>query len=207
MSHTYDKFHAIPPDKQTAILNAAMKEFLSGYKKASTDNIIKAAGISKGLLFHYFGTKENLYNYLVDHTIQILTSQYLEKINPKEPDILISIWQMAVLKGEISHAMPSVFDFLTSVFLEGNTTLGTVMAIREKVMADIYRHANLSLFRPDIDPHQAIQIINWTIDGYTKSIAPTAPSHEVGETARANYDRYLAELQAMLDTFRRCFYV
>ena len=48
-----EKFLKLDDEKRDRILNAAMKEFRYGYVKASTDIIVKEAGISKGLLFHY----------------------------------------------------------------------------------------------------------------------------------------------------------
>jgi len=45
------------------ILQAAIEEFSKeGYKAASTNSIAKNSGVSKGLIFHYFGSKEKLYN-------------------------------------------------------------------------------------------------------------------------------------------------
>ena len=50
-----DKFFDLKKDKQDRIINAALQVFaLNGYRHASTDDIVKLASISKGLLFHYF---------------------------------------------------------------------------------------------------------------------------------------------------------
>lgn len=44
------------------IIKVAIEEFATnGYKSASTNSICKNAKISKGLLYHYYSTKENLY--------------------------------------------------------------------------------------------------------------------------------------------------
>ena len=52
-------------DKQQAIIKAAIYEFASlGYQKASCNNVVKVAGISKGSLFQYFGSKEGLFLYV-----------------------------------------------------------------------------------------------------------------------------------------------
>ena len=60
------KFLALDQDKQDRILNAAMEEFArNGYKNTSTNKIVKQAGISKGLLFHYFSNKKELYLMIV----------------------------------------------------------------------------------------------------------------------------------------------
>lgn len=54
-------------DKQrrNALLNAALREFTSqGYDNASTNIIAKEAGFSKALMFHYVGSKQELFIYL-----------------------------------------------------------------------------------------------------------------------------------------------
>lgn len=58
----FAKFLSLDKEKQDRIINAAMKEFAQkGYDKASTNEMVKEAGISKGLLFHYFQNKKQLY--------------------------------------------------------------------------------------------------------------------------------------------------
>lgn len=48
----YPKFINLEAEKRERIINAALKEFAQkGYDKASTNEIIKEAGISKGSLF------------------------------------------------------------------------------------------------------------------------------------------------------------
>ena len=60
-----DKFFELPEEKQLRIVNAGFKAFAENpYKKANTADIAAAAGISKGLLFHYFSNKQTLYEYL-----------------------------------------------------------------------------------------------------------------------------------------------
>lgn len=55
-------FANLADDKQHAIIKAAIFEFASqGYQKASCNNVVKVAGISKGSLFQYFGSKEGLF--------------------------------------------------------------------------------------------------------------------------------------------------
>ena len=56
------KIFTMEDTKRDALLTAAMSKFAkNGYKKTTTDEIILEAEISKGLLFHYFGTKKDLY--------------------------------------------------------------------------------------------------------------------------------------------------
>ena len=49
------KFFNLPMERQDLIRSSAMIEFGDGsFKKTSADAIAKRAGVSKGLLFHYF---------------------------------------------------------------------------------------------------------------------------------------------------------
>lgn len=60
-----EKFWDMKKEKQDRIMNAAIGVFAEqGYAHASTDEIVKRAGISKGLLFHYFISKPGLYEFL-----------------------------------------------------------------------------------------------------------------------------------------------
>ncbi|MCL2568131.1 MAG: TetR/AcrR family transcriptional regulator [Oscillospiraceae bacterium] len=70
-----ETFLALPADKQKKIVDAALQVFSENtYSKASTGYIAATAGISKGMVFHYFGNKRALYFYLLDLCGDILTS-------------------------------------------------------------------------------------------------------------------------------------
>lgn len=57
-----ESFSKCPPDKAAAIVKAGIQEFSQRtYTDANTDNITQTAGISKGLLFHYFRSKKEFY--------------------------------------------------------------------------------------------------------------------------------------------------
>ncbi|AKA68808.1 TetR/AcrR family transcriptional regulator [Clostridium scatologenes] len=72
----YENFEKISEEKKNRIIKAALKEFaIKGYEEASTNNIVKEAGISKGMIFHYFENKKNLYLYILDYCSEL----YFEK--------------------------------------------------------------------------------------------------------------------------------
>lgn len=215
----YPKFRALDEEKRTRIINAAMNEFVHGYVAAKTDEIVREAGISKGLLFHYFGTKENLYDFLIEYAIEIVKTEYVDLINTRQPDLLESVWQMSLLKYDLSKRFPMIFDFLTSTYLDTRHTLNPEQAahlhrfleIRGRVLAEILAHCDTSLFREGVDPLKAMEIIDWTLTGCAEAMASKMIQAEgsfsaVGEAARADYDYYLEEFKMYLDIFRRCFY-
>lgn len=74
MTKINQTFQNLDNIKQSRILNAALQEFAeNGYEQASTNQIVKNAGIGKGILFYYFKTKKDLYQYLIDHAINNMT--------------------------------------------------------------------------------------------------------------------------------------
>ena len=66
-------FENLPEEKQELILSTGIKAFSGNtYKDVSTDSITKQCGISKGLLFHYFGSKKDYYLYCLEKSMQRL---------------------------------------------------------------------------------------------------------------------------------------
>lgn len=73
---TFKKFEKLPPDKQEMILAVGIKEFShKGYNDVKTDTITQKCGISKGLLFHYFGSKKDFYIYCLEKAMERLTEK------------------------------------------------------------------------------------------------------------------------------------
>ena len=204
------KFMELAALKRERIVNAAMSEFSYGYKKASTDAIVRKAGISKGLLFHYFGTKENLYRFLVGYAMDIVQSEYFDMMNYSHRDILESIWQMALLKRDITDQYPHIYDFLQSVqtHLKDSPNYEEISVIysqKNKAAAqDIYDYCDITLFRDDINPQKAVDLICWSLE-------QAFDAHETeimfGDSENESvYERFLEELREYIDIFRLCFY-
>lgn len=64
-----------PDSRREVILNSGIVEFSTkSYNDASTDEITHRCSISKGLLFHYFGNKRELYFCCLEHALERLTS-------------------------------------------------------------------------------------------------------------------------------------
>ena len=55
-------------DRKNQIIEAAFKVFIDkGYSKTTMDDIVKASGLSKGALYHYYNSKKDLFLSLIDH--------------------------------------------------------------------------------------------------------------------------------------------
>ena len=63
-----ERFFDLKKDRQDRIINGAMRIFAqNGYRHASTDEMVAAASISKGLLFHYFKSKKGSWEFLYEY--------------------------------------------------------------------------------------------------------------------------------------------
>ncbi|PLX11928.1 MAG: hypothetical protein C0598_07100 [Marinilabiliales bacterium] len=63
-------------EKQRKILDTALELFaLEGYNSISTKKIAQGAGVSEGLIFKHFGSKEGLLDYLVEEGVELMNRE------------------------------------------------------------------------------------------------------------------------------------
>jgi AcrR family transcriptional regulator len=75
-SVTFPRFEKLEPTLKDRILDAALKEFgRFGYGAASMNRLVKGAGISKGAIFKYFGTKAGLFDYVYRSSLEEVKEQ------------------------------------------------------------------------------------------------------------------------------------
>ena len=103
------------PEKRDRILNAAFEEFgRRGFDTASTNEIVEKAGISKGLLFHYFGSKRKLYETLCSFAMEYVVEVLEAGIDWNQRDPFLRVQQVAELKLSAMENYPHIYDFLKS---------------------------------------------------------------------------------------------
>ncbi|KKB34073.1 TetR/AcrR family transcriptional regulator [Bacillus thermotolerans] len=133
----YEAFEKQPQAKKELILQVAVEEFAEkGYDKASTDVITQRAGISKGILFHYFKSKKNLYVYVVSHLLDILSKQVAEAIqHTRADDFFERIKEIVRLKQEVLKPYRKEVQLVTDAFFH---TPAAVLPEMEAVMNRYY---------------------------------------------------------------------
>jgi AcrR family transcriptional regulator len=113
MYRVYDKFYNLTENKQHKIINAALKVFSkTTFKKASTDEIVTEAGISKGALFHYFKNKKNLFIFLYDYAKDLLLKEFYGKVDFNEKDIFKRFESILMIKLTLMQKHPDMFNFM-----------------------------------------------------------------------------------------------
>jgi len=196
------------PDKRDRVINAAMKEFTKGYKSACTDTIVREAGISKGLLFHYFGTKDGLYSFILKTACEMLHNEYLTLIDLEQADLIEKVWQMTLLKMDLSYKHPALFDFLAKAYIDLQENPNDEFAryfektksiAVEKVLGEV----DTSLFKEGLDPKKSANIILWTLNGYSAS--QIDPSKNMGDYQN-EYERYLEDMKEYIKILRKTLY-
>lgn len=182
-----------------------MKEFVqSGFEKASTNKIVKDAGISKGSLFNYFNSKKDLYLYLIDYAGQTIDIIY-EQIDYSETDLFKRIEKLGLAKLQIQQRVPQVFEFLGSLTKEDSVLVKddikqTIDKIYGEGLEKMYENIDYSKFRDDIDIEKAIEILNWTMFGFgEKAISQLDSFENVGE-------EYLEEWETYSEILKKSFY-
>jgi len=202
------KIMAMDPEKRERVINAAMKEFSKGFKTACTDTIVREAGISKGLLFHYFGTKDGLYNFITKTACEIVYNEYLVLIDVNQMDIIEKVWQMTLLKMDLSYKHPAVFDFLAKAYIEmqenPDSEIAEYFAKTRSVAIDkVLENIDTSLFKDGVDPKKAANIVLWTLNGYSAS---QIDANMGMEDYQNEYERYLKDMKEYIDILRATLY-
>lgn len=196
----------VEEEKKVSIINSAMKEFSrNSFQKASTNVIVEDAGISKGLLYHYFGTKAKLYKYLEYFTMKIMTEKIVEKIDWEQQDIFLRLKEISMIKFEIFQDYPYLADFSLTLFQD--KTVEEIMHINSDFPLELYsqiytRNIDYSLFKVDVDVEKAIHIIQWTLEKYSDEFRRKIKD---GST-EFDYKMIEQEIFEYIDMLKDCFY-
>ncbi|NLL77111.1 MAG: TetR/AcrR family transcriptional regulator [Clostridiales bacterium] len=168
-----EKFFDLKKEKQDRMINAALKVFAeNGYRHASTDDIVAEAGISKGLLFHYFISKLGLYEFLYDYSVRFMTLELTTRVNKNENDFFVLLKQVEAAKIHVLKNYPYMQQFIDSTKYE-NVKEALIAAEEKKntlkeAREAILNQADLSRFKPEADPAKLLCMIEYAIQGMMK---------------------------------------
>lgn len=109
-------FYKLPQEKQARILAAAKREFTRvRYSDASINQIVRAAGISRGSFYQYFEDKQDIFWYFLQDFKKQIISAFFKLIRDMSGDFLaaLSIF-MADFIGEVYREPERGFRVLIS---------------------------------------------------------------------------------------------
>lgn len=204
----YSKLNNLKPEKQKQIINAAIKEFVrNGFEKASTNEIVKRANISKGSLFNYFNSKKDLYLYLIEYSSKAIVNLN-EEIDLSETDLFKRIERVALQKFYVQQKYPQAFEFLASTKQEESVEVKDIIKQRlnpiyNQAINKLYKDIDYSKFREGVDIEKAIEILNWTMFGVgEKGLKELFTFDDIGRFG----EKYLEEWNVYAELLKYSFY-
>lgn len=201
------KFLNLEPEKRERILNAAINEFAQkGFKNASTNEIVKEAGISKGLIFHYFKNKKQLYLFLYDYLMEVLEKEYFQALWLDEKDFLEKMRLASLTKLELFRKYPLIFKFFLTAYSETDIEVREEVAGRNQKLTEVhlprvYSNIDLSNIRDGVDHQKAISLIIWALEGYANSKIP-----EFKTMGEEEFSDMITDMATYLEILKQCFF-
>lgn len=165
-----EKFFDLKKEKQDRMINASLKIFaMNGYGHASTDDIVKEAGISKGLLFHYFISKLGLYSFIYDYSVRYMMLEISTGVSAKETDYFELLRQIKQSQLQVMKNYPYMLLFLNKSKEENVSEALLETEEKRRVLpekyAEIMERTDLDKFKKDTDIELLTKMIDYTVDG------------------------------------------
>lgn len=164
------KFFDLKKEKQDRMINASLKVFaLEGYRHGSTDDIVREAAVSKGLLFHYFDSKLGLYSFVYDYSARYMNLELRTAVSPGEKDLFAVMKQVESAKMHAMKGYPYMQQFLNRSMSEDSCE--ALLAVEEKrnsleeTYCLLYGQIDYSALPSGIDGKKLQKMLDFTIKG------------------------------------------
>jgi len=194
-----ERFFDLKKEKQDRMINAALKIFaVNGYRKASTDEMVKEAGISKGLLFHYFVSKAGLYGFVGTYSVKYLIMEMGPLVNGVEGDFFVLCRKLERARAATMKNFPFVQLFLRQAAREevpeAREAIEEALGELRGAYGGVFRQARLE-DRPGCSQEKLMKIVDYTLGGLLEDMvleAEFSPDAYYGEALS-----YLGELERL----------
>ncbi|WP_411843661.1 TetR/AcrR family transcriptional regulator [Salinicoccus sp. HZC-1] len=202
-----EAFKSLDDSRQYEIFTAAMIEFAEhGFKRASTNRIVKNAGMSKGMLYYYFENKQTLFDDTLEFAFNHIESHMMLGVSTEKEGFIERCARLSKKKYEYFRAHPEVMGFVTSAYFSKELNEAQEKS-REELMKNriIYLYDNIDMdrFSDDIDHATAIKLVSWTIDGYSREMEQRMKIEGLDFN---HLDDYFDDFDHYLDALRKLYY-
>jgi AcrR family transcriptional regulator len=140
-----------------------------GYKKTAMSEIATTAGVSKPSLFHYFGSKQEMYLYLFRFACGKIAAQMSEGTE----DFFECISLGSKIKLAVMKQYPGMYEFLFS--LVRSDDIETIEILKQENadmisegIKKLFSNVDWSRFKPEIDMSDAIEMVSALSNGYLR---------------------------------------
>lgn len=152
-------------DSRRRILMAAIREFAeNGYIRASTNAIVRDAGTSKGLLFHYFKSKKDLYFAALEYAVESMIDYFMQNLGNLPADPVDRFIRWAHLKLKALMEQPLIYKMTVGGITEAPEDIRSearsrLDKIAQDVMPAFMSGIDFSRLRQGVDPQKALRYI------------------------------------------------
>ena len=145
---------------RASILDAAERVFAQhGFAGAAASAIARDAGVTKSLIHHYFGLKEQLWD-------AVKVRRYAEYVSAQQAVLSSPMDSPEEAEAVLTRSLRTLFDFLASnprfvrllswVQLEGGQVDLAVRELPELGMKRLREAQSAGMIRPDVDPSHMV---------------------------------------------------
>lgn len=206
----YETFENLNQDKKETILEACIHEFAErGYEKASTNLMIKEAGISKGILFHYFGNKRSLFFYILDYCFQIMMEEYKKYPLTETRDIFQRLSELGVIKLKIAQDHPHIVKLFMEALVNSPQDMQSeiekkYIQVSKEYMPTFFADIDYSRFRSGVETSKAIEIIMLFLGALGEKYLKDYKGKE--QELFQNYDKIMEEYNEYMEILKYGMY-
>ncbi len=193
-------------DKVRRIINSAFKIFCENdIEKASTNMIVKDAKISRGLLYHYFTDKQDLFDFLLYFTMTKVVANMSKNINWDNTDFLDRMVESMVSQMKAIQDYPYIMNFFQKY--ESQINRDSLRDNTEKIEPGLHesfytRNVDFTLFKDNIDIDQLLRVVRFTLGGLIRDITQKIKQ----EKRKLDINTIETELRDYICFFKRHFY-
>ncbi len=202
-----ERFFDLKKDRQDRIINGAMRIFAqNGYRHASTDEMVAAASISKGLLFHYFKSKKGTWEFLYEYSTRYMLLELREAGRRRGCDFFEMYRQLVRADAAVLQKYPYMPLFLRRADEElaagdpkfkpeiPEDLAGAVADLRLDLVIEAQRPPFLS----EQDARRISQMLEYTRFGLMQELM-----ERKDENAKPGHEQYAERFSEYLQTLRK----
>lgn len=197
-------------EKRLKLLNAGLEEFAKkGYELASTNAIIQRAEVSKGLLFHHFQSKKEMYIKIAKQCIAYFFSYLRTNSTFISPEPLERLRDIQEVKMKLFIEEPLIYELSVNFFINRPEELRKeIIEIEEDFnrtyFSFYFENINLSKVRQPERFEKSVRIIIESIEALTR--AYIEKTERVDDNGLKDLLVYQHELSIYLDILEHGLY-
>ncbi len=200
-----ERFHHIDLENERVlrIVNCGFEVFTkNSFEKASTNLIVENAQISRGLLYHYFKNKKELFEFLLYFSGKKIISNVVDSVDWSNTDFLLRVRQALISKIETLAEYPYLYEFCDKYARDYAEEL------TQKLMPDISsrlfeENLDFSQLRKEVD----VELMKSTIINTLSKLITKILKDGTGLSKTDIILRETEEIDRYLEFFRTVFYM